>query len=688
MPGKPIAIGPFSGGLNNVSLAGEARDSEVVDLINLEVTVDNALTSRPPIEALAGSTLPTTNTIGWEVLGVYRVTTTEWYLIVTVPKDGTTNTDTTVKAYLNGVVGVGETVTIIKQSVSIANRVTSMIQFKDYLYFNVEFGASDTGFKWKKGDAIGGTPVAALPRGSVMITWKTRIWVSGTGTSANGDRVYFSTINASGPQPDTWGAQDFFDVAPGEGGFVTAMIPSFNNLIIFKNDGTWRYSFPADPAKGSVDKISGQVGCAGRNAVVDFENYIYVYDQGRVYELVNSNYTQINRFVKFAQDAFSVDAIATGVELSIVNRRLLLRYFNTLYCFTVDSKAWSQWRSYSGTPGRFVELPSDSNSASPSNFIAASRGTQQAGSQNLIQDASFASATINAARAAIPNGVVTFSGVNCTILSTGLAQMQLNNSGSLTDYNIPVSTSQQFNMSLNVTSITGTWAIDVVYLLTNGSTTTVAGASTFNTTGVKSLNFTTPAGAILARVVVRCGVNGQITFTAPAFTRTTAVAPFNLMRINDQYPDQAAALEYIDCYFQTKSYDYKAPGNFKRLYWAGMDVKATRQITAEIRPVSRVVPITWGQMENYTWAQLEQGVWGNPLSWLNTSVVEIDLLPEDAMPSENGRYFKKFGNQMRFRQVSYVIRMSTLGNLPTGPVKFFTITTYVNTKQEVVDAST
>lgn len=687
MPGKPITIGPFSGGLNNISLAGEARDTEVVDLVNLEVTVDNALTSRPPIEAIAGSTLPTTNTIGWEVLGVYRVSTTEWYLVVTVPKDGTTNTDTTVKAYLNGIVGVGETILTIKQSVGLSNRVISMVQFKDYLYFNVNIGATDTGFKWQKGDPVGGTAIAAMPKGSVMITWKTRIWITGTGQAATGDRVWFSTINASGPQPDTWGAQDNFDVAPGEGGFITAMIPSFNNLIIFKNDGTWRYSFPADPAKGSVDKISGNVGCAGRNAVVDFENYIYVYDQGRVYELVNSNYTQINRFVKFTEDPFSVDAVALNVEMSIVNRRLLVRYFNAVYCFSIDSKGWSQWRSNSGTPGEFIELPADSDSSVSSSFIAASRGTMQSASSNMIADHNFADPAINEARAAT-NVAVTYSGVNATVISgAAVGNMLLNETGVTTDYDLMVSTSQQFQFSYNILAITGTALVTMTWLLRDGSTS-VNSTAAASTAGVKTYNFTAPANAILARVHVRVGANTTLTFTAPSFVRTSTTAPFNLMRVTDMYPSQLAAVEYIDCYFQTKSYDYKAPGNFKRLYWAGMDVKASRHITTEIRPVSRVVPITWGQLQSYTWTELEQGKWGNPLSWLGVSVAEIDLLPEDEMPSENGRYFKKFGAAMRFRQVSYVIRMSTLGNLDTGPIKFFTITTYVNTKQEVVDAST
>jgi hypothetical protein len=686
MQKNAVTIGPFVGGLNNVSKAGEARDTEVVDMVNFEVTVDEALTSRPPIEAIAGSTLPSTNTIGWEILGVYRVSSTEWYLIITVPTDGTTNVNTTVKAYLNGVIGAGESVTVIKNSVGLINRVTSMVQFKDYCYFNVETGATDTGFRWKIGSAV--SAIATMPKGSVMISWKTRLWISGTGENAFGDRVFFSTIDATGPHPETWNAADNFDVAPGEGGFITAMVPSFNNLIIFKTDGTWRFAYPSKPSQGVVDKISGNVGCAGKNAVVEFENYMYVYDQGRVYEMVNSNFTQINRFVQFDLDPTGVDATANGVELSIINRRLLVRYFTSLYCFSVDTKAWGQWRTYSGTPGKFYELPADSNSATPSKFVAASRGTMQSVSANVVPDNNFSNATIRTARAAVTGGTVTYAGINATVTyGTAATSMQLNSTGSLTDYDLRVATSQQFNFAMTVSAITGTAIVDMTYLLSDGSTSVLSSAA-ITTTGAKSFDFTTPAGAILARVSVRQNAAGAITFNSPAFTRKSVVSPFNVMRITDTYPDQVAAVEYIDCYFQTKSYDYKAPGNFKRLFWAGIDVKTFRDVLTEIRPVSKVAPVTWGQLEAYTWGALEAGLWGNPLSFLNVSFSVSNILGADTVASENGRYFKKLGNSLRFRQISYVIRMSTLGNKPTGSVKFFTLTTFVGTKEEVVDSST
>ena len=683
-----VQIGPLSGGLNNISKAGEARDAEVVELINLEVSLDQSLTSRPPIEAIPNSTLPSTNTIGWEVLGIYRVTSSQWYLIVTLPKDGTTNTDTTVRAYLNGIVGVGETITTIKQSVGIGNRVTSMVQFNDTLYFNVNFGATDTGFKWKTGDALGGTAIATMPKGSVMLTWKSRIWISGTAESTKGDRVFFSTIDGTGTHPDTWGVADFFDVEPGAGGFVTAMIPSFNNLIIFKDDGTWRFSYAASPASGQVEKISGSVGCASKRSVVDFENYMYVYDQGRVYELVNSSFTQVNRFVLFSEDDMGVDSSAPDIEMSVVNRRLLVRYFNAVYCFSVDTKAWSQWRTYNGTPGRFLELPADSQSTSPSKFIAASKGLTQSISANLIVDSSFNDAIIKAARAAIVGGTVTYSGNSATLsTATPPASMLLNSTGVSTDYDFPVSTGQQFQFDFTISAITGTTIVDIKYLITDGTTSTSSSAS-YTTTGLKTSSYTAPAGAILCTVAIRQSASGSVTFNSPSFIRKSVTAPFNLMRITDTYPSQAAALEFIECSFQTKSYDYRTPGNFKHLFWAGIDIKTFEKVYTEARPVSTVGTVLWGDLEAYTWTQLEQGTWNNPLSWLTSVFAIFNILNADDVQSENGRYFKKIAGAMRFRQISYKLKTSTFGNASTGPVKFFSLTSYVSIKQKVVDSST
>jgi hypothetical protein len=264
--------------------------------------------------------------------------------------------------------------------------------------------------------------------------------------------------------------------------------------------------------------------------------------------------------------------------------------------------------------------------------------------------------------------------------------MYLNTTGSPTDFDIPVSTSQVFTVKNVVTARSGTSRYRFTWLYANGSTSE-SDTSNF-ATAANSFDVTVPAGAILCNVSVVQTIAGFVTFNSPEYVRKATTAPKNLMRVIDQYKDQAAAIEYIDCYFQTKSYDYKTPGSFKQLYWAGIDVKTTRTVKTEVRPVSKAVPVTWGDLDNYTWTQLEQGVWQNPLSWLNVSTAVFNILDADEVMSENGRYFKKLGKSLRFRQISYIIRMSSMGTKATGPVKFFSLTTFIATKQDVVDSST
>lgn len=688
MPGKPVRIGPFNAGLNNISKAGEARDNEVVELINMEVALDTSLVSRPPIETMEQSVLSdSTLTTNWDVLGVYRVSDTEWYLVVTRPISATSDQ---VCAYANGIITASPTFTI-RTSTGSNNRTIAMIQFQDKCYFNVAPGATDTGYSW---DKVGGfTAITAMPRGTVLVSWKSRLWVSGTGVAATGDRVYFSTIDSGGLKPGVWGASDFFDVAPGEGGFITALMPSFNNLIIFKSDGTWRFSYPSKPADGTVDKISGQIGCASANGVCEFENFIYVYDQGRVYELINGNYQQLNLNVRFEQDEEAVDSIANGIDLSIVNRRLVVRYYNALYVFTVDTKSWSQWRSFAGTPGKFWELPTDSSSAISPTYIAGSRGTTQRSTLNLI-DTDFSVDYLRSASSADPitANVVAVSNGDITVERVGASDssyiMHLNNELGENEYNIPVGPGQKFQFSCTFTSTdTTTHEFKVQYLKLDGTTTT---SSYTLVAGANTTEFVVPATAILAKVYIQTSTLSDAsvhTYASLSFTRKTVTAPKTLLKIVDDYVSVANSKEYIECQIRTKSYDFDAPSVFKKLFWWGADVLSKRKIVLEARPIGRVTAITWGDLLAYTNGSLTAGTWGNPLSFLTRSLSVNDEDSPGTEISENGRFFTKALKALRFRQISYIITLTTLGDNATGPVKIFSIIAYVQPKETVVDKS-
>jgi hypothetical protein len=684
MSGKPILIGPFTGGLNNISLAGEAGDTQVVGLVNYEVALDQSLTSRPPMEVVAGSLLASGSTAGWQVLGVYRVTTSEWYVIA----QKWTGTDWSLGYMLSG---DPTNFVQIRTMGGVGNKVTGYAQVLNVAYFSVGLASSVNGFKWDKASGvvtdwtITGTGTNVI-KGSILISYKSRLWLSGQDSSSTGSRVFFSTIDASGAlKLDTWNKDvDFLDIAPGEGGFITAMLALNNSILMFKNDGTWRFSYPGSPSKGDVAKISGYVGAANQYSVVDFENYVYVYHQGRLYELINNIYMQINRTCRFDADGLAVDSIAPDVSLSIVTRRLVFRYYNSVYVYFIDTRAWSQWRSYCGTPGKFFQLPSDVSSANQSVFIAASQGTTQAASPSYIKDASFAT-TIGYIQGLITAGysATLAAGVLTATKNTSSVdtlEVPLNESGGLTNYNIPVTSGQKFVATGTVSISAGNPFIRMTYLLRNGNTSVVdtAIAGAFNVT------ITAPDQALMARasLIANTMVNtGTVTLTNPSITRGTAAPPMTLIKISDNYTSSSSAVELIECLVRTKSYDYQAPSAWKGMFWWGIDVKTTRAISVRAIPVAKSLPITWGQLSAYTHTQLAAGTWGNPLSFLNMSITILDSADVSNSQTENGRIFVKLLKRLKFRQISFEVSMTTLGNSGTGPCKLFTMTSYVLPKE-------
>lgn len=369
MPGKAVKIGPFDDGLNNVSLAGEALDTQLVELINFEVGLDKSLQSRPPYKVVTGSSKTGQNGL-WKILGIYRINSAQWYLIAVEPMP---SNKFKITAYFRGNI---ESFLPIKEVTDIANIPSAYVQMDNFGYFSMGPASTISGFKWKGGPTgvTVATDIATMPKGSAMVAYKSRLWIAGNDAASS--KLAFSTIDAGGYKPDVWAAADFLNVAPGEGGFITGLLALNSYILIFKNDGTWRFSYPSKPSTGQVDKVSGSIGTASSDTVVEFENYIYVYDQGKLYELVNNNFTQLNRFVSMQEDSLGTDTLAPGVSVSIFNRRIIVRYFNTTYAYSVDSRTWSQWRTVIGTPGKLYELPADSETTRPSTYICASAGTR------------------------------------------------------------------------------------------------------------------------------------------------------------------------------------------------------------------------------------------------------------------------------------------------------------------------
>jgi hypothetical protein len=681
MPGSPVRIGPFNDGLNNISTSGESKDTELVELVNFEVGPDMLLWSRPPFKAVAGTSIAgSTVDENWKILGVYRTTTTVWYLIVLKPLPAGASE---LQAVLMG--DFTNTPIVIK-SLTSGNTVAGFVQINAECFFVVTPSSSISGFKWNFGGSA--SDVTAMKKGNCVVAYKSRIWVAGINTADQSSRLYFSNVGTTGPDPTVWNTDDFFDVAPGEGGFITALLALNSSIIIFKNDGTWRFSYPASPKKGQVDKISGSVGAATATSVLEFENYIYVYDQGRVYELVNNNYTLLNRFVRFAEDPNAVDSLAPGVDLSILNRRLLVRYFNTMYAYSIDSRSWSQWRSYLGVPGRLYELPADSSSTLSSTYYGASAGTTQNVSDNVVPAFTSTQAVyMNTVVGA--NASVTHIGTTITLNTVGtgiLAIGYLNSDSGSQNYNIRLSGAQQWNLTGNMTRVgTGTTVARMTYLLRSGATSVV---DITITPGTLNSTFTAPDTAISAYLSIRhtsVGASESVSLNGIQLKRVAVDSPASIISVSDEYNDLPVTVEFIDCKMRTKSYDYQAPSSMKRLFWWGADIKTNRPMKAKLIPTAIKAPPTHAQLAAYTHDQLSAGTFGNPLSFLQTNLSIADGGDPTNAVTENGRIFVKLIKSMRFKQASFELELFTLGTKATGPAKVHTIVSYVNPKEKVVD---
>lgn len=673
MPGQPMVIGPFIRGLNNVSSAGESEDTEVVELINMDVSLDRSLESRPPI-TLVPNTVVTADNFQYKVYGTYIVSETEWYLIILYPN---TQGGGSIRALRNG--DPTDNVVIYNLDATASNNIPSdMVQFKDACYFITPPGATIPGFSWSNTNPR--TEIPQMPKAHVLISWKNRLWAAGSPQSpVNGDRVWFSSVDAAGLHPDKWEATNFFDTAPGEGGYITAMIPFFNNLLIFKNDGTWRFSYSSSPDGGLVEKISGTVGAANQNCVVEFENVVYCYDQGTVYGLMNSSFNPINIKTKFKSDGNSDFTEPNDAALSVLNRKLCVRYRNSIYMYSAETKAWSQWRSSRGLPYRFYELPGDSASAKSSTFVAANHASNYRAQLIELE-------TINPRfDESDAQGVVLYE--NGIISVSGLSSAQMINI-TPQEY-ISVGARQQLTVSATVDSISGMEFISARFRFYNVQGT--ASVQTVALTGTNvSASVTSPVDAVYCEVFILASplageTDNTLSISRLVLNKDAGQSPCSLLALTNETNESNIPQEMISCSITTKVYDFGQPSVFKRLFLWGVDVKTLNRVVTSTKISSRNRSITFGDLTAHTHDELSTGTWSTPLRMMNGSVQVVDRTDPIVEQTDTNRFFIKLLKGLRFRQISFNIKMSSDGTVYTGPAKIYTLTAYVSAKQMVVD---
>lgn len=324
MPGgQPLRLGPFIGGLNTVSDPTAIADAELSVSTNFELDIDGSLVSRPPLEEKAGKSDWTERIvvlcegifsgnhylIGSNTNGVFHYLAGAWTLI--------TNTFTAAAA----------------------------VQYTDKIYLVAKPGSANPGGKW---DPTGGfTAVAAIPKGQSAVIHKERLFIApGVDSTTDTSRLKFSNAGDF----DTWGASSFIDAGQGDGTKLVDLTVFQDNLLLFKEQSAYLLAYDVRPTDAVLRKISSTIGAPKQNCVVNYENQVYLLHNGWVYEIINYDFNRLNTKVPFVRDE-TVPAGKTFTDgkigLSILEDRLVCRYYKKIYVYGLRTRTWSEWESVS-----------------------------------------------------------------------------------------------------------------------------------------------------------------------------------------------------------------------------------------------------------------------------------------------------------------------------------------------------
>jgi hypothetical protein len=335
----------FTGGLNNYWDQSSIEDSELASVINFEFTSNGALTSRPPIYLEKNSSSVVIKTPAasepLDIIGTY------------IRQDG-----------VRFLVGVTDDKTWIYNVT--AKTWTQIATFRasdctQYLNKIVLCSETQAGGYWEAGTF---TSTPTMPYLGGIELFQTRFFGFGVQGSATANIVYWSNISTAGPSgvsssvfnwEDGFGAKLYVEIGGGDGQWITAMAQGYNDIVIFRNRSTYRYSYGELPEEGTMQVMQQDIGAETRRSVVKFENAHLVLSGQTLYLYQNYLYYPLNsEKVKFTPDNTYERRFEHAI--SMVGSRCLVFHNGAIYSYDMDTRTWSQWTTASRI-GYFVTIP-------------------------------------------------------------------------------------------------------------------------------------------------------------------------------------------------------------------------------------------------------------------------------------------------------------------------------------------
>jgi len=322
----------FTGGLNNYWDQSSISDTELADIVNFEFSTNGALISRPPIYTEKnGANIVVTPVAGQpiDIIGNYVTAAGTRYLVAV----------TNAKTWLYNI-----TTKVFSEIATF--KAADCAQYDNKLLL---CSTTQAGGYWN-GTSFVSTP--NMPNLGGLQLFQNRFFGYGVQGTATANTVYWSDITTFGPAgeltsiwdwKDSTGNYFYVEIGTGDGQWITSMILGYNDIVIFRNRSTYRYSYGDSPELGNMQSMQQDIGAENKWSVAKFENAYFVLSGGILYRYQNWMFYPLNaQRVKMTS---SNDPANHRIQhaVSIVGRRCIVWHNGMLYVYNMDTDTWSRW---------------------------------------------------------------------------------------------------------------------------------------------------------------------------------------------------------------------------------------------------------------------------------------------------------------------------------------------------------
>jgi len=256
------------------------------------------------------------------------------------------------------------------------HNATDFVQYQEHVIMCRNDGA---GAIWKSGGAqiwdpgtssfVTGNPtetIATMPAADGLELHQERLFAFGPRGTATQSIMYWSNITGEvdgSPEQDWryWNvATSFSSVNSGDGQWITGLVAGYNDLTVFRNDSTYRYTFSNLPEEGIMAKVQEGIGAENQKCIVRYENAIIVLSADQTYSYYNGVFQSLNdQKVRF-EGSEAASGLDVPYALSVLGARLIVFYSGNIYVLQLKTGTWSEWNTTTGfVYTRVVPSPPD-----------------------------------------------------------------------------------------------------------------------------------------------------------------------------------------------------------------------------------------------------------------------------------------------------------------------------------------